>query len=133
MPSKTPNFSQTPLLEWIAGGAGLVFLIGLLGVIGYGAVTGTSGDLPAVAVRTGGMARTSAGYVVAFDAINVGARTAAALAIEGQLLDGATVVETSSATIDYVPANGRAQGGLFFLHDPKGLTIKARPLGYQAP
>ena len=133
MPSKTPGLSQTPLLEWIAGAVGLVFLLGLLGVIGHEALTATTGRMPAVSVRTGGIARTGAGYVVAFDAVNTGEGTAAALEIEGQLLDGASVVETSSATIDYVPANGRAQGGLFFVHDPHGLTIKARPLGFQTP
>lgn len=124
---------NTPLLEWIAAGVGLMFLSGLLGVIGYDALSGSSGEMPAIAIQTKGVSKAGSGYVVAFSAVNSGGGTAAALEIEGQLLDGEKIIETSSATIDYVPGHGSADGGLFFSHDPRTLEVSARPLGFQDP
>ena len=125
--------SHAPLLEWIAGGVGLVLLIGLLGTIGYDAFTGASREPPEVIIEIRGTKKVAGGHVVGFKAVNLKGGTAAALEIESQLLDGASVVETSSATIDYLAGHGSAEGGLFYQHDPRGLTIRARPLGYQTP
>lgn len=127
------SFSHAPLLEWIAGGVGVVLLFALLGTIGYDAVSGASQEVPEIVVEAGGSKKIASGHVVAFRAVNLGGGTAAAVEIEGQLLDGERVIETSSATIDYLPGHGSAEGGLFYLHDPRGLIVQARPLGYQAP
>ena len=48
-------------------------------------------------------------------------------------MDGTAIVETSSATIDYVPGHGAAEGGVFFSRDPRRMTLKIRPLGFQTP
>jgi uncharacterized protein (TIGR02588 family) len=70
--------------------------------------------------------------VVGFEAVNTGGGTAA-LQIEAKLLDHDVEFETSLATVDYISAHGTADGGFFFSRDPAGLTIVARPLGYQNP
>lgn len=129
-PAQKPG---APLLEWIAGGTGLLFLGLLLSVIGYDALAGPSQEPPAIELKQGAVTRVSNGYVVAFEAMNRGDGTAAALEIEAELMEGATVVETSSASIDYVPGHGAAEGGFFFSQDPRRLTLKMRPLGFQTP
>lgn len=124
---------QTPALERIAAGVGLMFLLGLLGVIGAEAIAGGSDEPPAISIRIGEVKQAGSAYVAAFEAINASGGTAAALQVEGKLMDADAEVETSLATIDYVSAHGSAEGGFIFSRDPKGLTIVARPLGYQTP
>lgn len=133
MAKKSTPLARTPLLEWIAAGTGLFFLLGLLGVIGYDGLTGASSEPPSISIRQGPISRAGSTFTIPFEAINNGGGTAAALAIEGRLLDHGRTVETSIATIDYVPGHGRADGGLFFSRDPKGLTLEIRPTAYQAP
>ncbi|RYE64332.1 MAG: hypothetical protein EOO83_01690 [Oxalobacteraceae bacterium] len=125
--------ARTPLLEWVAAGIGLVCLIFLLGAIGHDALQGGTQAPPDVFVKTRAASRTGDGYVVIFEAFNRGGGTAAALEIEGRLMDGDRAIETSTATIDYVAGHGSAEGGLFFVNDPANLTIKIRPLGFQTP
>lgn len=133
MPAERRKSAQTPALEWVAAGIGLVFLITLLGVIGAKAITGGTHEPPAITIKLGEVKRAGDTYVATFEAVNASGGTAAALQVEGKLVDGSADVETSLATIDYVSAHGRADGGLIFSHDPKGLKIVARPLGYQTP
>ena len=128
---KTPP--QAPLLEWIAAGLGLMFLIALLAIIGAEAIVGGSHEPPAITIEIGEVKRAGNTYVADFEAVNASGGTAAALQIEGKLVDGSGEVETGLATIDYLPAHGKAKGGLIFSRDPTGLTIVARPLGYQTP
>lgn len=128
---KTPP--RTPVLEWIAAALGLAFLIALLGVIGAEAIASGSHEPPAITIEIGEVERAGSTYVAAFRAINGSGGTAAALQIEGRLIDDSGEVETSLATIDYLSAHGSAEGGLIFSHDPRGLKIVARPLGYQTP
>ncbi|MCW1430235.1 hypothetical protein [Novosphingobium sp. JCM 18896] len=125
--------AKTPVLEWIAGGIGLVFLIALLVIVGRDALTRPSSAPAVVSIEPGRITRTATGYVMLFKAVNVAGGDAAEVQIEGRLLDGDRVVETSSALVDYVPGNGRAEGGLYFEHDPAGLIVRMRPLGYQVP
>lgn len=125
--------AQTPALEWTAAGIGLVFLITLLSVIGADAITGGSHEPPAITIKIGNVKRAGNTYVAPFEAVNASGGTAAALQIEGKLIDGGIEVETSLATIDYVSAHGSAEGGLIFSRDPKGLKIVAKPVGYQTP
>lgn len=124
---------QAPLLEWLAAGIGLVFLIALLGVISAEALAGQSNEPPAITIKIGEVKRAGNTYVAIFEAVNASGGTATALQVEGKLVSGDIDVETSLATIDYVSAHGHAEGGLIFSQDPKGLRIVARPLGYQTP
>ena len=133
MTRQADSHRKTPLLEWIAGSLGLMLLIGMLSIIGYDALSGASRAPAVVVVKTGKVARAGDGFVVEFVATNLSGGTAAALAIEGQLIENDQVLETSSATIDYLPGHGSAEGGLFFQHAPEGGIIRARALGYQNP
>lgn len=125
--------ARTPNLEWIAAVTGLLVLLLLLGAIGLDALQGGVRLPPDIRMDVHPVMKAGDRYLVRFDVRNSGGETAAALEIEGQLTDQGQVIETSSSTIDYVPGHGAAQGGLYFQHDPTGLTLKVRPLGYQAP
>lgn len=117
-----------PLLEWIAAGLGLVAILFVIGVIGREAISAEPDQLPALEVHATRVSPAAAGFVVAFEVINRSSGTAAAVEIEGTLGD-----ETSSATIDYVAGDARAQGGLFFTNDPRGKKLELRALGFQTP
>ncbi|MCE7798109.1 hypothetical protein LWE61_16310 [Sphingobium sufflavum] len=133
MKSNSSAVARTPILEWIAAVTGLVVLLFLLGAIGFDALQGGSRVPPDIRLDTHPAVKVGDRYLVTFDASNRGGATAAALEIEGQLTDHGQVIETSSSTIDYVPGHGAAQGGLYFEHNPRGMTVTVRPLGYQAP
>lgn len=124
---------KTSALEWIAGAVGVVLLILMIAIVGHDALTRSPEAPAAIAVTPGKVTRTAGGYVVTFTATNKGGGDAAELQIEGQLVAGSGEIETSSATVDYVPGNGATDGGLFFVKDPTQGRLKLRPLGYQAP
>lgn len=125
--------AKTSVLEWVAGSIGLIFLVALLVIVGRDALTRPSSEPAAVSIEAGKTVRTATGHIVLFKAINAAGGDAAQVQVEGRLLDRDRVIETSSAVIDYVPGNGRAEGGLYFEYDPAGLTLRIRPLGYQVP
>ena len=125
--------ASTPLLEWIASGIGLVLLLVLIGVIGREALTGETDALPAIELRATSVAKAGAGYVVGIEAVNLSGGTAASVEIEGVLSDGGAAIETSGATLDYVPGHSMRSGGLFFREDPRRHRLQLRALGFQTP
>lgn len=133
MDQRSETAARTPLLEWLAAGTGLVLLLLLLGTIGYDALQGGHRMPPDIVLKAGPASRIGGGYVLPFEVINHGGGTAASLEVEGRLVNGDKVVETSTATMDYVAGHGSAEGGLFFVHDPKDLRLELRPLGFQTP
>jgi uncharacterized protein (TIGR02588 family) len=125
--------SGTPLLEWIASAVGLLLTLGILGSIGWEALTGGSGEPPAVDVAVERIVPTGHGYVVEVRARNRSSATAAAVQIEGTLKQGGREVATSTAIIDYVPGESDRRAGLFFMEDPRGHQLGVRALGYAEP
>ncbi|MFA6113092.1 MAG: hypothetical protein WC729_03850 [Sphingomonas sp.] len=124
---------ETPPLEWIAAGVGAVLLLFLFVVIGREAINGEAAQLPQIDVAVTGVSPAASGFIVAFEARNRTDGTAAAVEIEGVLKAGGAEIETSSATIDYVPGKGKAAGGLFFHEDPRKAALEVRALGFQTP
>ena len=123
----------TPLLEWIAAGAGLMLTLGVLGSIGWEALQGGGEAAPAIEVTVERVMPVAAGYVVEVRATNRSPATAAAVQIEGELDKGGAEPVTSSATIDYVPGESDRRAGLFFTDDPRAYPLEVRALGYAKP
>jgi uncharacterized protein (TIGR02588 family) len=73
------------------------------------------------------------GYLVSVKVDNTGNATAASLAIEGVLKRGGAVLETSTATLDYVAAGSQRDAALFFSSDPRDGELTVRPKGYIEP
>ena len=124
---------KEPLLEWVAAGVGLVLTLGIVAVIGREALNGETRQPPAIEVMKGDPVPIANGFVVEIAAINRSGGTAAEVEIEGALMSGATPVETSSLSFDYVPGHATRRGGLFFRQDPRNYRLEVRPLGYRAP
>lgn len=120
-------------LEWVMAIAGGIIAVGLLGLIAWEAVSGGDQGPPLVELRLERVTSTSAGYVVEIAARNRGARTAAALEIEGTLRSDGETVETSHAVLDYLPGKSRRNLGLIFTRNPARHRLEVRPTGYQEP
>lgn len=130
---KTPAASaRTPILEWIAGGVGLVLTLGLVGALALDALS--AGDAPPdLRVSQTAVHERVGAYVVEVRVDNRGDRAAAAVEIEGELtLDGAEP-EVASVTLDYVPQGSTRQAGLVFSQNPRNGRLALRALGYVDP
>lgn len=125
--------AKEPLLEWIAAGIGLVLTLGIVAVIGREAMSGEAGRPPVIEVHAESLAPMRAGYRVEVAAVNRSGATAAAVQVEGRLLAGEALIESSSLTLDYVPGHATRKGGLFFATDPRRHRLELRALGYQEP
>ena len=128
---KEPERGTSPW-EWVAAALSAVLVIATVGTLAYDAVGEPSGP-PLVEVRVERTVATGSGYLVEFRATNRGYSTAAGVVVEGELRGDSGSVERSQATLDYVPAEGSRQGGLFFSRDPARYLLEVRPLGYTRP
>jgi uncharacterized protein (TIGR02588 family) len=122
---------ETPWLEWLAAGVGLVLIVGVVGVIAREAATVGDGP-PVIAVRADRVTRTPSGFVVDVTATNSGDKTAAGVVIEGELGSGPQA-ETSETTLDYLPAGSQRRAGLMFEGDPRTASLALRAKGFVEP
>jgi len=124
--------SGNPLLEWLLGILGLILVAGSIGFLLYQALSGDSTP-PDITVELDAITPISNGYLVTFRAINQGQATAKGVIVEGQLTAENGEVETSEASLDYLPAGSEREGGLFFTQDPRQFELQLRSLGYEQP
>lgn len=123
---------KTPIWEWIIAVVGLILVVGAIGTTLYRAVTEESTP-PILEISVEAIVPNSNGYLIEFRVKNTGNQTAAALTIEGELKRGEESVETSTATLTYVPSNSGREGGLFFTKNPNEFELNIRTLGYEKP
>ena len=121
-----------PILEWVVGALGAFLLAGTIGFLVWHAL-GRDDAPPDVRVAVAGVLELQNGYVVQFRATNQGGSAAAQLLIEGELTGPDGPIETSEATLDYLPPRSDREGGLFFARDPRGLDLRLRAKGYAKP
>jgi uncharacterized protein (TIGR02588 family) len=127
-----PALESTSPLEWvIAGLSGLL----LAATLAYMVIFAFSEQEtpPAVTLSVATVTTTPGGYLVVFRADNAGGAAAAGLQVSGELREGGAVVETSQATIDYLPQRSERRGGLFFTRNPEDLALSLRAEGYSEP
>ncbi|MBO9544619.1 hypothetical protein [Caulobacter sp.] len=122
-PKRAP-VNDIPPLEWVAAGVGLVLASTAIGLTAWDAMFGVKGP-PAIEVRLKRVTPTAHGYVAEIEAINHGGAPAAQVQIEGQ-----TSKEAASVTIDYIPEQSTASGGLIFEDDPRLAALKLRATGF---
>jgi uncharacterized protein (TIGR02588 family) len=110
-------------------------MIVVLAAVGFLLVEAFAGPSrpPLVTVHAESTQPAGAGYLVEIRAVNSGDETAANLAIEGALMRDTTAVETSTVTVDFVPAETERRGGLFFSRDPSLYRLELRAMGYTRP
>ncbi|MGH6610443.1 MAG: hypothetical protein ACRECQ_09310, partial [Burkholderiaceae bacterium] len=111
-PQPSGQKDEPPLAEWIVAAIGCALVTAVIGLLLYREFAG--GDSPPmIAVHTQAVVAAPAGYLVQFRVVNNGSSTAADVVVEGQLKRGFETIETSEATIDYVPSNSEKRGGLY--------------------
>lgn len=136
MPKKTrpdsAKLDHAPAWMWAIGLLGLLLVLGSIGFALVEAATGDSSP-PEVVVQVEAITPVESGFLVEFSVVNNGGSTAAALTVEGELRNGAEVVETSDATVAYLPSHSQRTGGLFFSQDPREYELELRAKGYETP
>ena len=138
MPSKSfderrKEQSGPPLLEWTSAAVGAVLAIGILVFIAIEALDSSATKPPLLEVRPTAVAGAGGFYVVEVTVANRSGQTAAAVEIEGELMQGGNPVETSNATVSYVPGHSERNAGLIFSRDPRAHQLQVRATGYEQP
>lgn len=132
MVRKKPVQSQTSPWEWGAAAFGAAILVFAIGYMAWYGLTHTSGP-PVIVVERAESVALDGIYVVKVLVRNEGRSTAAAVEIEGSLMDGEKPVETSGATLDYVPENSEREAYLQFTRDPAKFDLTLRAVGANSP
>lgn len=120
-------------LEWASGAVGAILAIGTLVFISIEAIEPGAGKPPLLHVQPTGMLAEGGLYVVELKVENRAGETAAAVEIEGELKQGGSTVETSNATLSYVPGHSERRAGLVFTRDPRRHSFEVRATGYEKP
>jgi uncharacterized protein (TIGR02588 family) len=121
-----------PVTEWIVAAIGAVLVAGTIGWLVWLAMSRDETP-PDVRVVEDGVVALQDGWLVKFRAANAGAQAAAELLVEGELIGPDGAIETSEATVDYLPPRSEREGGLFFSHDPRQHEVRLRAKGYVNP
>jgi uncharacterized protein (TIGR02588 family) len=119
-------------VEWATGLVSAVIVIVMIGWVAWEALTEVETP-PAFDVLITQRQAVEGGYRVSFDVINTSSRTAATVAVRGEIIDGDTTIEDADITFDYVPGRSKASGSVFFSQDPGSRRIRLRAVGYTEP
>lgn len=118
--------------EWVAAAVSTALVLAVVGYLLYDAVARPRTP-PSIQVAADTVLRSGDLWLVEFRAANAGHETAAAVKIEGELMQADSSVESSEAVLDYVPGRAVRHGGLFFRRDPRAYRLELRAHGYQEP
>lgn len=122
-----------PLVEWVSAAIGLLITAGMFGFLALEAANDGNGVPPVMEAEPAALFFANGRYIVEVDVENHSAQTAAAVNVEGALMVGSEPVETSDATLAYVPGDSKRRAGLFFLRDPREFRLRLRVTGYERP
>ena len=121
-----------PTTEWIVAALGAALVAGTIGYLVWLAASRDEAP-PDVRVVEAGVVAVQDGWLVRFRAANAGGQAAAELLVEGELVGPDGALETSEATIDYLPPRSEREGGLLFERDPRAHELRLRAKGYVRP
>lgn len=122
------NGDRPPVLELVSGAAGLLLVLGVLGIIVWHGLT--VADAPAeIQLSVEDVRPGSGGISVQIRALNAGGRTAAEVEVEGRLGEA-----TAATLFDFIPAGAERRGTLVFPPaDGGGQQPELRVLSYREP
>jgi uncharacterized protein (TIGR02588 family) len=121
-----------PGWSWIVSLIGLLLIVGSIGYMFY-KVAKNEASPPDIVIQQERILQRTGSFLVEIRVANRGGSAAARLMLEGSLLENGKTVESSTITIEYVPAESSRKAGLFFTHDPRLFQFSVRPLGYDEP
>jgi uncharacterized protein (TIGR02588 family) len=132
MASRTKS-RKYPLVELLSAAIGVVITAGMFGFLAMEAVRQRNGLPPMMTVEPVAIVAANGIYAVEVDVRNIARKTGANVRIEGSLKQGDATVETSIATVDYVPGGSNRSAGLLFTEDPRKYRLELRVTGYERP
>jgi uncharacterized protein (TIGR02588 family) len=88
---------------------------------------------PSISASVDAISAVHGGYLARVTITNHGAETAADVVLEGELVHGGRVLESSTVTLDYLPGEAERQAGFFFSRDPATAVLRIRPVAYRGP
>lgn len=118
-------------LEWVVAAVSALLVLGAVGFLLRNGVQAQSP--PRIILQVDSTVRVGERWLVEFRAHNGGRTTASGVTVEGEVRGDSGEVETSRATLDYVPAQGSQRGGLYFGADPRRGRLRLRATGYERP
>ncbi|MBA3511283.1 TIGR02588 family protein [Sphingomonas sp.] len=121
------------LLEWMAAAIGALLVIGILTFIAMDAIASKESGPPILEVTPVAIASSGRSHVVELEVTNRSGHAAAAVEIQGELRQGGQTVETSNATLNYLPGHSQRRAGLIFSRDPRRHALDLRATGYEVP
>lgn len=119
-------------IEWLAGIVSALLVLAMLGWLGWEAVMRPTTP-PDLSIHVVSTERSSGGYRVAFNISNAGTTTAAAVTVIGRLIQDGRVIEENPVFFDYVAAQSKTEGAIFFRNDPAAGEMSIQPAGYTSP
>ena len=122
-----------PALEWAAAFMGAMIATGMLVFLGQEALQTGDGQPPILEVRPRDLVAKQGLHILQVTVANRSGHTAAAVQIEGVLKQGGREIETSTATLSYVPGHSERHAGLIFVQDPRRHDVELRATGYEEP
>lgn len=125
--------SAIPLLEWVSAAIGLAIVLGMFGFLALDAIRADTGVPPIMRVEPSRLTKAGGQYVLQVRVSNASRKTGAGVHITGALKRGAETVESSDATLSYVPGQSHRRAGLVFTHDPRAYRLELRVTGYERP
>jgi uncharacterized protein (TIGR02588 family) len=121
-----------PQWSWILAGFGAVLVAGAVGFMTYEAFFGDATP-PRIEVAIDKVLPSGDRYLAMLSVTNHGGTAAAQVVVEGDLRAGDETLESSSVTLNYVPAGSRRRAGLLFQHDPRKYQLRVAPRGFELP
>ncbi len=121
-----------PFWEWVCAGIGLLLLAGSIGYLLVDA-RASRGAIPVPVVELRDVQAQGPHFLVRIEVRNDGHATAAALRVQGELLRGEAVVESSEVELDYLPARSSRGAAMLFTQDPLTLRLVLTPRGWREP
>ncbi len=119
-------------VEWLTGLVATLIVISITCWILWEAMN-TDDRPPELSVQVLDIEPVPTGWRVMIQVRNASDSTAAAVKINGALLDGQAPVEATDVTFDYVAAGSTTKGGLLFVNDPSRYRLSLQPTSFTDP
>jgi uncharacterized protein (TIGR02588 family) len=129
---KESRKNETPLLEWMLGGIGVLLLSACVVFLVHEGLNGEESP-GAISVEVKQIVATNGMHVVTFELHNAGSQTLSNVHLTGRLSKGDTEIERVQTVLDYLPGHSQQEAGFYFKHDPRTYTLEIVPEGYQKP
>lgn len=131
--ARNPAPKRYPLVEWTSAAIGLAIIAAMFGFLFLEAGRQREHIPPILKAVPVGLVNAPGHYVVEFEVRNDSATTGAAVQVEGTLKRAGSDIETSTASLSYVPGQSSQRGGLVFSRDPRRYQLQLRVTGYERP